>query len=96
MFQEAITRTCEVDMSLKKSKLQVLAILSENLKKTRPQLVSSSTIAEQVDMSIPQLRQVLKCLDGCGEIQTDLDLRYNLITRKGLHLLAEQDLTFHS
>jgi len=76
-------------MSLKKYKLQVLAILSENLKKTRPQLVSSIVIAEQMDMGLPQLRQVLKSMEGGGEIETDMDLQYNLITRKGLHLLGE-------
>ena len=83
-------------MSLKKYKLQVLAILSENLKKTRPQLVSSIVIAEQMDMGLPQLRQVLKSMEGGGEIETDMDLQYNLITRKGLHLLGEFGPTCHT
>lgn len=76
-------------MSLEQCKLQVLAILSDNLKAERPQLVPSTVIAEQLDISAPQLRQVLKSMAGGGEIETDMDLRYNLITRKGLHLLGE-------
>ena len=77
-------------MSLKKFKLQVLAILSENLKETQPQLVPSTAIAEQMNMSLPDLHQVLKSMEGVGEIKTDPDLQYNLITQKGLHLLGEQ------
>jgi predicted transcriptional regulator len=76
-------------MSLKKYKLQVLAILSENLKKTQPQLVPSTIIAEQMNMSLLELQQVLKSMEGVGEIETDPDLQYNLITQKGLHLLGE-------
>jgi predicted transcriptional regulator len=79
-------------MSLKKYKLQVLAILSENLKKKPPQLVPSTIIAEQMNMSLLQLQHVLKSLEGGGEIKTDLDLQYNLITQKGLHLLGDQGL----
>lgn len=79
-------------MSLKKNKLQVLAILSENLKKTQPELVPSTVIAEQMNMRLPELQQVLKSMQGVGEIETDLDLQYNLITQKGLHFLVEQGL----
>ena len=79
-------------MSLKKNKLQVLAILSANLKKTQPQLVPSSIIAEQMNMRLRELQHVLKSMEGGGEIETDLDLQYNLITRKGLHFLGEHGL----
>ena len=79
-------------MSLKQIKIQVLAILSENLKKTQPQLVPSTIIAEQMNMRLPELQQVLKSMEGGGEIETDLDLQYNLITQKGLRLLGEQGL----
>ncbi|MBU1565312.1 MAG: hypothetical protein KJ630_06755 [Proteobacteria bacterium] len=75
-------------MSLKKHKLQVLAILSENLKETQPQLVPSTIIAEKMNMSLPKLQQVLKSMEGVGEIETDPDLQFSLITRKGLHFLG--------
>jgi DNA-binding MarR family transcriptional regulator len=76
-------------MSLKMTKFQVLAILSENLKNPRPQLVPTSVIAGQLKMELSDLQYVLKTLDGMGVIQTDPDLRYNLITRKGLHYLDQ-------
>jgi len=77
-------------MSLKKHKLQVLTILSDNLKNTQPQLVPSTRIADKMKISIPQLQQVLKCMEGGGEIETDPDLQFNLITLKGLRLLNEE------
>ena len=79
-------------MSLKKYKLQVLAILSENLKQKPPQLVPSTIIAEQMNMSLLELQHVLRSMEGGGEIKTDMDLQYNLITHKGLHLLGDQSL----
>lgn len=74
-------------MSLRKYKLQVLTILSENLAKIQPQLVPSTTIAEQMDMSLPEVKQVLKSMEGSGVIETDPDNQYNLITPKGLQWL---------
>ncbi len=77
-------------MSLKRYKLQVLAILAENLKIPQPQLVPSTVIAKQMNMSLSQLQQVLRRMEGFGEIETDLDLQFNLITLKGLNLLGEE------
>lgn len=79
-------------MSLNHYKLQVLAILSENLQNPQPQLVPTETIARQMEIKLPELQQVLKTMDGLGIIQTDPDLRYNLITRKGLNYLEVQSL----
>ncbi len=83
-------------MSLSKFRLQVLAILSDNLKQTPPQLVSSTIIAEQMNLSLSELRKVLKSLEGIGEIETDPELRYNLITQKGLKLLGDQNVTLRT
>lgn len=83
-------------MSLSKFRLQVLAILSDNLKQTPPQLVSSTIIAAQMNLSLSELRKVLKSLEGIGEIETDPELRYNLITQKGLQLLGEQNVTLRT
>lgn len=76
-------------MSLYQHKLQVLAILSDNLCTSQPQLVPTTTIAEKMDIQLPKLHQVLKTMDGMGIIQTDSDLQYNLITRKGMNYLGE-------
>lgn len=77
-------------MSMQKHKLRVLAILTDNLKVTQPQLVSSAAIAGQLNMKLPELHQVLKSMEGMGVIETDPDLQYNLITRKGLLWFQQQ------
>ena len=77
-------------MSLHQRKLQILAILSANLCNPQPQLVSTSTLAGNMDIQLPKLRQILKSMDGMGIIQIDDDLQYSLITRKGLNYLGEQ------
>lgn len=77
-------------MSLKKQKLQVLAILSENLRNPEPQLVPSTTIAGHMNMCLPELQQLLKSMEGVGLVKTNVDLRHNLITREGLLWFNEQ------
>ncbi|KJR96855.1 MAG: hypothetical protein VR65_26740 [Desulfobulbaceae bacterium BRH_c16a] len=77
-------------MSMQKHKLRVLAILNDNLKVTQPQLVSSAAIAGQLNMKLSELHQVLKSMEGMGVIETDPDLQYNLITRKGLLWFQQQ------
>lgn len=77
-------------MCLCQHKLQVLAILSDNLRTPQPQLVPTTAIAKEMDIQFPKLHQILKTMDGMGIIQTDSDLQYNLITRKGLSFLEEQ------
>lgn len=79
-----------VPMSLKERKIKVLAILSENLKNPGPQLVPSATIAGHMNMSLPELQQLLKSMEGVGLLKTNVDLRYNLITREGLLWFNEQ------
>lgn len=86
----------EALMSLKTKKLQILEILSDNLKNPHPQLVPTSVIAERLHMLLQDLHYLLKTLDGMGAIQTDPDLRYNLITRKGLSYLSQQNLDAES
>lgn len=71
-------------MPLKKSQIQILTVLHKNLQNTRPKPVPSATIAGKLGMSLPELRELLTRMNGKGVIQTDLDLRFNLITRKGV------------
>ena len=77
-------------MPLYQHKFQVLAILADNLRNPQPQLVPTAAIAGKMGIQLPKLHMILKTMDGMGIIQTDSDLQYNLITRKGLNYLDEQ------
>lgn len=68
---------------------QVLSILFDNLTIRKPQLVSSTTIADKTGIPLPQLEELLVKMNNMGIIQTDVDLQYNLITQKGLNYLKE-------
>ena len=75
-------------MLMNQYKLQILTILFDNLRNPAPQLVPTDSIAQKMDIGLPQLRQVLRTMDGMGIIQTDHDLQYNLITQKGINYLG--------
>lgn len=77
-------------MLLKQQKIQVLAILADNLNNPHPQPVPTTAIAGKLNMPVVELHAILKFMDGLGIIQTDPDLRYNLITQQGLHYLNLQ------
>lgn len=77
-------------MSLQKKKIHILTILFKNLRKTNPQLVPSATIAAQLDINLAELQPILKSMEGIGVIQSDPDLQFSLITRKGLAWLDQQ------
>lgn len=77
-------------MSLIKKKIHILTILVKNLQETNPQLVSSTTIAAQLNLGLPDLQQVLKSMEGTGLIQSDPDQQFSLVTRKGLVWLDQQ------
>jgi DNA-binding MarR family transcriptional regulator len=82
-------------MSLQKKKIQILTILSDNLQETNPQLVSSIKIAARLKVGLSELRQVLKSMEGMGVIQSDPDLQFSLITRKGLQWLEQRSPNIH-
>lgn len=82
----------EVAMSLRQDHFHILSILSDNLRSDHPQLVPTATIAEKSGMQLPELHQLLKSMTALAIIQTDADLQYNLITRKGLNYLEERHL----
>ena len=77
-------------MSIYGHQLQVLGILSKNLHNPQPQLVPTTAISEEMDIQLPKLHLVLNTMNAMGLIQTNTDLQYNLITRKGLNYLCEQ------
>ncbi|GAB6192161.1 hypothetical protein [Desulfocastanea catecholica] len=83
-------------MSLQKKKIHILTILFKNLRKTNPQLVPSATIAAQVGINLAELQPILKSMEGIGIIQSDPDLQFNLITRKGLAWLDQRSSYLHA
>jgi DNA-binding IclR family transcriptional regulator len=81
-------------MSIQTKKLQVLHILSENLKNPQPQLVRSSDIAHQVNLSIPEMQLLLKVMNDMGVIESNVDGQLSLITREGLHYLDRHTVSY--
>jgi len=77
-------------MPLRKRQIQILNVLYKNLQNARPKPVPSVAIAGKLGMNLPELRELLTRMNGKGVIQTDLDQRYNLITRKGVTWLDNQ------
>lgn len=76
-------------MSLGTKKLQVLAILSDNLKNPQPQLVRSADIAGKLNISIKEIQQLLKVMDGMGVIKSNVEGQLSLITQKGVQYLNQ-------
>ncbi len=81
----------EVGILQKKNKIKILTVLYKNAQKNHPQVVSSTSIADQLDMNLTELQKVLRSMRGTGVIETDPDLRFSLITREGLAWLNHQD-----
>ena len=77
-------------MSIGAKKIQVLHILSENLKNPQPQLVRSTDIANQLNLTIPETYLLLKVMNDMGVIESNVDHQLSLITQEGLHFLHRQ------
>lgn len=71
----------------REAKLQILSILRENLTNPQPQVVDSRSIASAINRSVEETRRLLLCMDRDGEIQSDMDGNYSLITPAGLSSL---------
>jgi len=74
-------------MSLFASQLKFLSILEENSRRPNPALVDSATIASRLNMSLGQTREMIKCLNDMGVIESDFEGQLSLITQKGIHWL---------
>ena len=72
---------------MKEDKLRVLGILRENLRNRQPQVVGIEKIAEELQQNQKETRQLLLSMNKNGEIESDLEGQYALITRAGLYLL---------
>ena len=73
--------------SIKENKLRVLSILCENLKNPQPEVVGIDRISGELQLSLKETRQLLLNMDQTGEIQSDMDGNYSLITPAGLSCL---------
>lgn len=65
-------------------RLRILSLLSENLSNPQPQVVNIETIAAALKLSLKDTRQLLLRMDQDGEIQSDIDGNFSLITPAGL------------
>jgi hypothetical protein len=72
---------------MKENKLRILSILSQNLANAQPQVVDIKTIATAIKLSLKETRQLVLCMDQDGEIQSDIDGNYSIITPAGLSSL---------
>ncbi len=81
-------------MSMYEHQLQVLTILSGNLRKPKPQSVPTASIAEEMGIQLAKLHLVLNTMNANGLIQTNSDLQYNIITQKGLRYLGDHQLRY--
>lgn len=77
-------------MSLVEQQKQILSILCENLAHDPPQLVAADTIAGRLNLKLPEVRRVLRTMEGQGVIETDPDQQFTLITREGLQRCHRQ------
>lgn len=77
-------------MSMGRRKIQVLHILSQNLRNPEPQLVSSDEIARRLQISLPETELLLKVMNDLGVIESNVDHRLSLITRKGVECLQQE------
>ena len=78
---------------MKEDKLRILSILSNNLTNPQPQVVDIQTIAAAIKLSLKDTRQLLLRMDQDGEIQSDMDGNYSLITQAGLSSLNAAQLS---
>ncbi len=74
-------------MSLFANQMQFLSILAENSRKPYPTVVDTKAIAARLNISLGKTREIIRCLDYMGVIQSDLEGQRSLITQKGMHWL---------
>lgn len=78
---------------MKKDRVKILSILCKNLKNPQPHVVDIETIAAAIKLSLKETRQLLLRMDHDGEIQSDMDGNYSLITPAGLSSLHETQMS---
>jgi predicted Rossmann fold nucleotide-binding protein DprA/Smf involved in DNA uptake len=78
---------------MKEYKLRILRILSANLTNPQPQVVDIKTIAESAKLGLKETRLLLLRMDQDGQIQSDMDGNYSLITPAGLSSLKAAQMS---
>ncbi len=74
-------------MSLFTHQIKFLSILAENSKKPQPKVVYSEEIAQRLNMSLNETRQMIRCLNDKEVIESSVEGDLALITQKGIHWL---------
>ncbi len=81
-----LTSTQTINMK----KDQLLQILLQNLNTPQPQLVRSEVIADKLNLSLQETQLLLKVMNDMGVVESNVDQRLSLITRKGLQYLNRE------
>ncbi|NOR25435.1 MAG: hypothetical protein GQ542_13815 [Desulforhopalus sp.] len=64
---------------------KVLGVLAKNVEiNIQPGLVDSTCIADKLNMTLSETKQILKIMDGMGFVQSNMEADYSLITSAGL------------
>ena len=67
---------------------KVLELLAENVAtKVQPDLVDSVQIANALQLTVSETKQILKTMHDMGVIESNMDAEYSIITRLGLNKL---------
>jgi predicted transcriptional regulator len=75
----------EYTMSRRVKIQKVLEILAQNIEKNvQPDLVDSTHIAGELNMTISETKQIIKTMQEMGVIESSVEADYSLITRAGL------------
>lgn len=75
-------------------KHKILNLLLENLKNDQPQAVDSLTLSVKLQLTIKEVRQVVKMMNKMGIVESDQDGDRVVVTHQGLAYLAEMELSF--
>lgn len=81
-------------MRLQALKHKVLRLLAENATNNiSPQVMDTDTIANALDISLTETKQLLKALHASGEIISNMEGQYSLITQEGIQWLNQMTFT---
>lgn len=68
-------------------RIDILKFLSDNLDNAHPQLVRIEVLADKLQSSLQETKQLLLQMDGMGIIRSGIEGRYSMITVQGLDWL---------
>ena len=67
---------------------KVLELLAKNVAtKVQPDRVDSVQIADELQLTVSETKQLLKTMHDMGVIESNMDAEYSIITRMGLNRL---------